>query len=501
MAGNQGSRFSSLWLATAPATGYPPLAGPLEVDVAVIGGGIAGLTTALTLKRRGLTVAVVEAARIATGVTGNTTGKVTSLHRLVYTELAVRHSRDAARTYGEANQAAIEHIAKTVDAEAIDCDFRRVANYTYTESDEFLGQIRAEASLAAELGLPSAFTEDVPLPFLTRGAVRFDNQAQLHAVNYLQGLARAIDGDGSAVFEQSRVHTVRDGSPAEVRTDDGVIRVRDVVVATNLPIGDDGRFAERCSFHRSYIVASTLPDSSGISRDATFISADNPMRSILTTRQNGTDYVLVGGEGHLAPGSGDSAERFDHLAAFARERLGAGEAAYRWSTQDCMPVDGLPFAGLMSPDARHLYTITGLRKWGLTNGTAAALVVADLVSGAENPWAKLVDSTRSVETKASTPAGRTGSTRSIPDLSPGQGAVVELGGEKTAVYADDSGKTHAITAVCTHLGCTVEFNNAESTWDCPCHGSRFSLEGSVIHGPAEKDLAPRELPSSPADVR
>jgi glycine/D-amino acid oxidase-like deaminating enzyme/nitrite reductase/ring-hydroxylating ferredoxin subunit len=473
----------------------------LEVEVVVIGGGIAGLTTALALKRRGLTVAVVEAARIATGVTGNTTGKVTSLHRLAYTGLADRHGRDAARVYGWANQAAIEHIAKTVAAEAIDCDFRRVANYTYAESEELLDHLRAEASLAAELGLPSTFTTDVPLPFPAHGAVRFDNQAKLHAVHYLQGLARSIHSDGSAVFEESRVHTIQDGSPAEVRTDDGVIRARDVVVATNLPIGDEGRFAERCTYHRSYIVANALPDSSSIPRDATFISADDPMRSMLTTRQNGTDYVLVGGEGHPTPGRGDSAERFGRLAAFARERLGAGDTAYRWSTQDCMPVDGLPFAGLMSPDARHVYTITGLRKWGLTNGTAAGLVVADLISGDENPWAKLFDSTRSVDTKASAPSGRSESTRSIPDLGPGQGAVVELDGEKTAVYADDSGKTHAISAVCTHLGCTVEFNSAESTWDCPCHGSRFSLEGSVIHGPAEKDLAPRELPRSHADVR
>lgn len=498
---------ASLWLETAPVTRYPALEGDIEADVAVVGGGIAGLTAALELKRRGFTVVLIEAARVGTGVTGNTTGKVTSLHRLAYTEIAAAHGLDAARLYGEANEAAIAHIAATVQAEGIDCGFRRVANYTWAGGEDALARVRGEADLARELGLPASYTTEVPLPFPARGAIRFDRQAQLHAVRYLQGLARALDGDRGTVFEQSPVRGIRDGMPALVETSGGRIRARDVVVATNLPIGDHGRFAELCRLHRSYIVACPA---TGLSGDATFISADEPMRSLLTARVDGTDYVLVGGEGHPVPGGGASGERFRRLAAYAMELLGAGEPAYEWSTQDCMPSDGLPFAGPIFPGAQHVHVITGLRKWGLTNGTAAAMVVADAVSGLRSPWAGLFDSSRDVSpgprregaagerTAEAESHSRSPSAAGLPQLERGRGTVVDLDGEPTAVYADHAGALHALSAVCTHLGCTVEFNPDKSTWDCPCHGSRFSLEGSPIRGPATTPLEQRTLPEAAA---
>lgn len=497
----------SLWLATSPATSYPGLTHDVEVDVAVVGAGVAGLTAALELKRRGLKVAVLEAARVATGVTGNTTGKVTSLHRLAYSQLAEEHGRAKARAYGQANQAAIGHIARTVAAEGIECGFRRVANYTYAETDGALAKVRAEADLTASLGFPASFTSDVPLPFAVKGAVRFDDQAQIHAVNYLQGLARAVDGEGSFVIEGTRARSIKDGSPAEVTVGDGpnrtTVRARDVIVATNVPLDDGGHFAERLYLHRSYIVASPVPE---FPRGATFISVDEPMRSLLAVSLGGTDYVLVGGEGHRVPGGGDSSARFGHLAAYAQERLGAEEPAYRWSTQDAMPVDGLPFAGPMRPDSRHVYTITGLRKWGLTNGSAGALVVADLITGGDNPWIELFNTSREVTAKAAAPSSdapapaptaETEDREPANTLGPAQGTVIEIGGEPTAVYKDDDGSLRALTAVCTHLGCTVEFNGQARTWDCPCHGSRFALDGRVIHGPAEKDLAPREISVQP----
>ncbi|MCO4261949.1 FAD-dependent oxidoreductase [Pseudarthrobacter sp. MDT3-26] len=494
----------SLWVATAGTTDYPVLRGDLEVDFAVIGAGIAGLTAALALKRTGRTVAVIETARIGTGVTGHTTGKVTSLHRLAYTELARRHSNDTARIYGEANQAAVEHVAQLVAEEAIDCDFRRVANYTYAESDDALSLVRAEANLAARLGLPAAFTTDVPLPFPVKGAVRFDGQAQIHAVKYLRGLARAVNGEGSFVYEQTRAQQVHDGSPAVVDTEHGTVRARGIIVATNVPWGGQGLFYLRSHPHRSYLVAGRV-DTPPL--DATFISADEPMRSILTTSVNGTSYVLTGGEGHRVSEPGDTAARYRRLAAFAHDRLGVEKIAYRWSTQDGIPLDGLPYAGLMSPAAKHVYVITGLRKWGLSNGTAAALILADTLSGRENPWASVFNSNRftpaasakrfaeeNFKTVAAVLASKLRRRPSHSDLSPGEGTVIKVNGESTAVYKDADGQVHAVSATCTHLGCTVGFNTAETTWDCPCHGSRFSTDGTVIQGPAAKNLPPAQMP-------
>ncbi len=497
----------SLWVATAGTTGYPVLPGDMEIDVAVIGAGIAGLTAALALKRAGRSVAVIEAARVGTGVTGHTTGKVTSLHRLAYTGLARSHGDEIARIYGQANQAAIEHVARVVGQEGIDCDFRRVANFTYAESDDTLVQVRAEASLTARLGLPATFTPEVPLPFPVMGAVRFDGQAQIHAVKYLQGLARAVNGEGSSVFEGTPVRLVRDGSPGLVETEQGTVRARDIIVATNVPFGGQGLFDYRCHPHRSYIVASRV-DSPPL--DATFISADEPMRSILTVSVGGTSYVLTGGEGHRVSEAGDTAGRYRRLAAFAHDSLAAGEAAYRWSTQDGMPLDGLPYVGLMSPRARHVYVITGLRKWGLSNGTAAALMLTDTLTGRENLWSPVFNSNRvtpvasakrfvteNTKTMTAVLAGKLKARSGRAALAPGEGTVIKVDGESTAVYKDPDGHVHAVSAVCTHLGCTVGFNPSDITWDCPCHGSRYATDGTVIQGPATKNLppGPSQLPN------
>jgi glycine/D-amino acid oxidase-like deaminating enzyme/nitrite reductase/ring-hydroxylating ferredoxin subunit len=498
------ARAISLWVDTAPATTYPALQDEVDVDFAVIGGGIAGLTAALLLKRGGAQVAVVEAGRVGTGVTGHTTGKVSSLHRLVYRELRRNFGEDGARTYGAANQAAIERVTALVEEEAIDCDFRRVDNFTYAESQLALEQVKAEASVAQGIGLPATFTDSVPLPFGVRGAVRFTGQAQLHATKYLLGLARAVAGEGNHVFEETHATGVSGGERCVISTDEGSIRAKAAILATNLPFIDRGLFFARCHMHRSYLVAVGVDD--GLP-DGTFISADDPLRSLMPHRGDGREVLLVGGEGHRPSERVDPGERYARLERWASARFPVSSFEYRWSTEDALPVDGVPYIGRMTPLSRNLYVATGFRKWGLSNGTVAGEILADRLLGRPNRRAELFDSNR-VTPRASarrfvTENLRTGARLvrgrlsrpdpSLPDLTRGTGQVVEVGGESIAAYKDERAEIHALSAVCTHAGCIVDWNSAERTWDCPCHGSRFDRSGRVLQGPAVEELAARSV--------
>ncbi len=496
-----GGKAVSLWVDTAPETNYPALEDAIEADVAVIGGGIAGLTSALLLKQAGARVVVLEAGRVGTGVTGHTTGKVSSLHGLVYRELRRSFGKRGARTYGEANQAAIELVAALVKSENIECDFRRVTNFTYAETEASLEWVKREARLALDLGLPASFTDTTPLPYPVRGAVRFEEQAQLHASKYLVGLAQAIEGDGCRVFEESRVIGVDDGAQCRVATESGSVKSGAAIVATNLPILDRGLFFARCHPHRSYLIAMGLD---GDAPEGTFISADEPLRSLMPHRAADRELLLIGGEGHRASDRVVASERYRRLEGWARERLPVGSLEYRWSTQDAIPVDGVPYIGRMSPFSRNVYVATGFRKWGLSNGTVASMILADEILGRPNPWSRTFNSNRlkplaggrrfvteNLRAGVRLIRGRLASRGSeLPALESGEGRVVELGGEKVAVHRDRSGKVHAVSAVCTHLGCDVEWNGTEETWDCPCHGSRFDHTGAVLQGPATEGLPP-----------
>ena len=491
----------SLWVDTAPETSFPTLEGEIEADVAVIGGGIAGLTVALLLKQAGVRVVVLEASQVGTGVTGHTTGKLSSLQGLIYGELLRSFGTRGAQTYGEANQAAIEQVAELIESEAIECDFRRVVNYTYAETEASLEWVKREAGLALDLGLPAEFTDSTPLPFPVRGAVRFEEQAQLHATKYLVGLAQAVVGDGSQVFEESRVTDVDDGSRCRIATESGSVTAGAAIVATNFPMLDRGLFFARCHPHRSYLVAMGLE---GDPPEGAFISASEPLRSIMSHRVGDQDLLLIGGEGHRASDSVDASERYRRLEGWGRERLPVASLEYRWSTQDALPLDGVPYIGRMSPFSQNVHVATGFRKWGLTNGTVAAMILADHILGRPNPWASVFNSNRvkplaggrrflSENLRAGVRLAKgwvTSRGSGLPDLEPGESRVVELDGQKLAVHRDGSGGVHAVSAVCTHLGCIVEWNGTEGTWDCPCHGSRFDHAGTVIQGPATENLPP-----------
>ena len=494
---------TSYWIASTEPTSYEPLRSPLEVDVAVVGAGITGLTTAYLLTQAGRSVAVLEALPIVRGVTGYTTAKLTAGHGLIYDDLIGRVGERLARIYAESNQAAIGRVEAIATEIGADCDLERTSNYVYGESEQEGERIRREAE--ARLGLPASFVAETPLPYPVSGAVRLDDQAQFHPRKYLLPLAEAIVRAGGRVFEETRAVGVDEGSPWVVRTSAAEVRARDVVLASHIPFLDRGLFFAKVHPHRSYAVATSV-DQDRIPAGM-FLNAGTPTRSVRSIPHEGGRLLLVGGEGHKPGEERDSERRYRTLEEFARRFDPDADPAYSWSTQDYMSVDRVPFVGRLTRRSRGVFVATGFGKWGMTNGTVAALLLTDFVLERENPWHELYDATR-----ARVPAGarrfvsgnadvalhfvadriRPPGTADVESLRPGDGTVVRRGARLVAVSRDDAGELVAVSATCTHLGCVLAWNRAERSWDCPCHGSRFSATGTVIQGPAVDDLEPRE---------
>ncbi|HEX3336986.1 MAG TPA: FAD-dependent oxidoreductase [Jatrophihabitans sp.] len=494
------SGAQSLWLDTAPSTHYPQLTGDIEVDVAVIGGGIAGLTAARELHRDGARVAVLEAARVGSGVTGCTTAKVSALQSTIYTTIRNRHGNATAASYAEASVAGVEQLATIVAQESIECALERRPAFTYAAEESDRSEVQREAGAAAQAGLAVQLVDAADLPFPVHGAVRLDEQLQLHPVRYVQGLAAAIDGNGSYIFEQSRALGVDEGQPCRVRTADGEVRAEHVVVATHYPFLDRGLYFARFTAQRSYCIAVRLK--AGAPPQGMSISAGRPTHSI---RSDG-DLLIVGGEGHSAGAGEATPERFARLEEFARTHWDVASVTHRWSAQDPVHYDHLPVIGPYRPGSSRLWVASGFMKWGLATSTFAGQVLADGIAGRHNPWAGTFSpnrlSPRSLHEVAQLgtrfavdmvgdrirPLGA----RAAHDIPAGEARVLPDGLGRKGVFRDDDGALHAVSVRCTHLGCLLRFNSAERSWDCPCHGSRFDVDGGVLEGPAVHPLERRD---------
>jgi glycine/D-amino acid oxidase-like deaminating enzyme/nitrite reductase/ring-hydroxylating ferredoxin subunit len=497
----QQSQRESVWIGTAreqPA--FPQLDGETRAEVAVLGGGIVGITTALLLAEDGADVVLLEADRLARGVTGHTTAKVTSQHGLIYAELRSRFGNDGARAYGEANEAALRWIASRVERDSIECDFRRQPNYVYMSEGSGRSKLECEAEAAQEAGLPASLVETAPLPFPVEAAVRFDGQAEFHPRRYLLALVERLRELGCRIHEDSRALGVDGGGPHTVRTARGAVVAEQVVVATHYPFLDRSLAFARVHPERSYAIVCRI---AGEPPPGMHISADSPTRSIRPVPIDGDELLLIGGEGHKTGEGGDTERRYVALERFAREHWQVESVEYGWSTQDGITIDHVPYVGRVTPRSERLLMATGFGKWGMTGGTAAALVLADLICGRDNEWASLFDPFRVKPLAGGAKllqenarvahhfvgdriAERGG--RALEDLGPGEGAIVSHEGEKVAGHRRDDGTLVAVSTRCTHLGCQVKWNSAERSWDCPCHGSRFSPEGDVLQGPAVRAL-------------
>jgi glycine/D-amino acid oxidase-like deaminating enzyme/nitrite reductase/ring-hydroxylating ferredoxin subunit len=496
----------SLWRQTVQLPHYLPLASDLEVDVAVAGAGITGLTAALLLKRAGLRVAVLEQGRVARGVSGFTTAHITEALDTRWYRLRADFGAEGARLAARSQRAAIERIAALVAEEKIECAFRRLPGWLFTEDEGGATEIGKEAEAAGSLGL-RVERGLPPLPFPIKAALRFDDQAQFQPVEYLGALARLVHGDGSFVFEDTRIARIEDGEPCRVRSGDAAVRCRDVVVATHSPVNDRFLLQTKLAQYRSYVVAAVTQ----APLDALYWDTGDPYHYLRSQQVDGRWALIVGGEDHKVGQKGDTRTPYALLRKWVRERFpGAAPPApepfpYEWSAQVVETVDGLPYVG-RNPTDGHIWVATGYAGNGMTHGTMAAMLLSDLIRGKENPWAALYDPSR-LHPGASWPTWvkenvdyplhlvldrvRKRQRRTAVDLAPGEGQIVEIDGEKVAVSRGDDATVTMLSPVCTHMGCEVRWNPAERSWDCPCHGGRFDPQGNVLDGPPDRPLPPK----------
>jgi glycine/D-amino acid oxidase-like deaminating enzyme/nitrite reductase/ring-hydroxylating ferredoxin subunit len=500
------SRTESLWRATHPVRSFTPLRGDAAADVAVVGGGISGLTAAVILSREGKRVILLERDHVGSGETGNTTSHLTEAIDGRYQQIATDFGPDGARLVARASRDAIDWIERSVCG-SVQCGFQRLPGYLYTERQSDLEWLARELDAAREAGCDVTWDDRPPVPFQTYGAIRWNNQGQVHATAYLEALVSEALANGVQIFDRTRVVGVEEDEPCRVETSAGTVRANDVFVAANVPVNNRVFLHTKIAAYRSYAIAAEVgpPEAAALLWDT-----DDPYHYTRWQRVGGQTYLIVGGEDHKTGEQVDTDACYGRLLTYARQRYGAGEIAFRWSGQIIEPADGLPFIGLNSM-SRHVYVATGYSGNGITFGTVAGMLVSDLMLNRPNAYAELFAATR---IKALTAAydyvkenlqfpirlitNRLTSInvedQPIQALRPAGGGIFDSDEGKVAVCRDAKGVIHACSAVCTHLGCDVAWNESEQTWDCPCHGSRFSPDGSVINGPAVSDL--RQIPTS-----
>ncbi|MET9955883.1 FAD-dependent oxidoreductase [Streptomyces sp. NPDC006339] len=505
----QPGTYESYWMESAPGTAYPGPTGDLEVDVAVVGAGVAGICVAWELARRGRRVALLEADRVAAGVTGYTTAKLSVQHGLVYARLRASLGAEGARLYARSQQEAVDHVGRVAAELGIDCELESAPSHFYTERPDGVDELREEADAAREAGLTASFVEDTELPFPVAGAVRVEGQAQFHPRKYLLALVADLVERGGIVRERTRVVSLDEGEPCRLTTEQGAeIVARDVVVATHYPVFDRALLFSRLEPRRELVVAADLP--AGRAPAGTYLTHERNTRSVRTAPYGeGRRLLIVTGES-FTPGDGDVSARYERLAAWTSEHFPEARITHRWAAQDNSTTDKVPFVGRFHPGSRHVHVATGFGGWGMSNGVMAGRLLAAHIAGEELPWSALYDPRRLHMREATSLLKLQGSVLKhfvgdrlasshvddVEQIPPGTGAVVRVGGRRCAVYRDEQGTPHSVSARCTHLGCLVHFNDAERAWECPCHGSRFAPDGSVLQGPAVRPLEPRPLPES-----
>lgn len=509
LGGEDAEQTLSIWMDTAEVPSQPSLTENVSADVCIVGAGIAGLSTAYLLSREGKSVVVLDDGPIGGGMTSRTTAHLVNALDDRFFELERLHGEEGARLAAESHTEAINRIEEIVQTEDIECEFERLDGYLFVPPKESRKILDDELEAVHKAGLTEVEkVERVPWDsFDTGPALRFPHQAQFHPLKYLTGLARAIQERGGRIYTGTHASEIEGGKRARIETTGGgVVDAGSVVVATNTPVNDLIAIHTKQAPYQTYVIGARIPLGS-VTRGLYWDTPDPYHYIRIETVGKGKDaydVLIIGGEDHKTGQEDDAKKRFGALERWAKHRFPMIEGIeYRWSGEVMEPIDGLAFIGHNPMDSKNVFIATGDSGNGMTHGTIAGILITDLILGRENPWEKIYEPSR-ITLRALTEFAKenlnvaaqytdlvtAGDVDTVEEIKPGCGAVISRGLSKVAVYRDSDGETHEMSAVCRHLGCIVNWNTLENTWDCPCHGSRYDATGHVFQGPANSDLEP-----------
>ncbi|QHI72754.1 FAD-dependent oxidoreductase [Aminipila terrae] len=476
--------MKSIWRENVLIPQREPLNGDVKTQVAVIGGGLAGILTAYFLQKRGKEVIVLEASSIGSGQTENTTAKITAQHNLIYHSLIQDFGLEKAKQYAEANKKAISEYKRIINEEQINCQFEERPAYLYSMEDT--SQLEQEARAARQLGFDCLLTSETDLPFQVKSALKFNEQAQFHPLEFLKKISETL-----TIYEHTEAKEIEENC---IITEKGKVTAEQIIITTHYPyINVPGYYFMRMHQERSYVIA--LKKAKEV--NGMYLNIDQDGYSL----RNSRDILLFGGGQHRT-GENSSGGKYEKLRSAAKEFFPESIEIDHWSAQDCMTLDGVPYIGHFSSSTPNCYVATGFGKWGMTNSMVSAMIISDLIEGKENPYANVFSPQRFkfsasaktlIEDGMQAVKGLVTEIFTLPEeeinqLPNGHGGIVEFEGHKVGVYKDEQGKAYIVSTRCTHLGCQLEWNPDELSWDCPCHGSRFDYKGNLINNPAMKDI-------------
>ncbi|WP_018923494.1 FAD-dependent oxidoreductase [Salsuginibacillus kocurii] len=497
----------SYWRKADETPDFPPLKEDVQTSAVIVGGGITGLTTAYLLAKEGMDVTVLEADKLFNGTTGYTTAKITAQHGLIYDELIKHFGEEKAKLYYEANHEGLIFIRDLVEEKGINCDFSEEDAYVYTTDENMVPSLKKELEAYEKLGIKGEFQEESPLPFPVKGALKMEKQAQFHPLRYLNYLVDQIVEMGGKIYEETTAKDIESGdSPSVVTEDNNQVTGEYVIVASHFPFEDErGFYFARMKPEQSYVLAIQAEEKFP---PGMYISAEDPKRSLRATPSEDGELILVGGESHKTGQGVEMSKHYEALKSYGHENFTVTSMPYKWATHDLVTLDKVPYIGELSPNQENLFVATGFKKWGMTHGTTAALLLLDLVLERDNEYADLFNperfqadpSLKELVKENSNVAkefvkGKMEKVQTKPeDLAKGEGGIVTYDGERAGGYRDENDTLYIVDTTCTHMGCEVEWNDGDGTWDCPCHGSRFYKDGGVINGPATEPLKPLNKP-------